>query len=91
MITSLINQYLYNNFGIKNNSPVHDFGMVDTKKPNSISFLNSKKYLNTLNENKNISAVFINKENSSFVKNKTLIIVEEPIISFFKLFNEFGS
>ena len=64
------------------------FGLVNTDIPNSLSFLDDEKFIDTLNENSNITAVFVTKHISGRLReNVAAIIVDDPRYYFYSLLN----
>lgn len=65
--------------------------LVNTKLPNSLSFIDDKKFISDIINNKNIVAVFVTEEIASEMNklsvNKIKIICSEPRHSFYSLFN----
>ncbi|WP_203363285.1 DapH/DapD/GlmU-related protein [Bacillus sp. REN10] len=66
-------------------------GLVDSNKSNTLTFIDNKRFLHTLVNNKNISAVFVTQELANEVQQKNssiqLIICEDPRYSFYFLYN----
>jgi UDP-3-O-[3-hydroxymyristoyl] glucosamine N-acyltransferase len=88
----MINREFLNNIlsiNYQNNNEFGFLGLSNTDLPNSLSFFDDERYLKQLNENRNISGVFvhaINKEKISSEKN--IIIVEDPRWCYFTLYND---
>jgi UDP-3-O-[3-hydroxymyristoyl] glucosamine N-acyltransferase len=67
-----------------------NIGLLDTRIPNTLSFLLDKEFLSLLTDNKNIRGVFVNKNLSSLVPNSVSCHVsEDPMYDFFSLFNTY--
>jgi UDP-3-O-[3-hydroxymyristoyl] glucosamine N-acyltransferase len=62
--------------------------LSDSNIPNSISFFDDKRYLNQLNENANVTGVFVTPENKHLVNlDKEIIVVDDPRWTYFTIYN----
>lgn len=71
---------------------ISNLGLVNSKKKNTLTFLDDENYISSLLENKNIIALIskhelVNKIKSEKATNIYFIIVDEPRFSFYNLYN----
>lgn len=87
----MINREFLNNIlsiNYQNNNEFGFLGLSNTDLPNSLSFFDDERYLKQLNENRNISGVFVNAINKEKISSeKNIIIVEDPRWCYFTLYN----
>ncbi len=79
-------------FDIEGNSNLlfSGIGLADTKKENSISFLDDEKYLPQILENQNITAVITTSLFKDRIKEngKAVLLCEDPRYEYYALFNQ---
>lgn len=78
-----LNEFMAQNFNLNLSSPVRFTGLVDSRRAETISFLESPDYADDLNNNKNVVAVFIRKEHLSLLSQRIEPIVTNSPKSFF--------
>lgn len=83
-----INDFL-KTYGYTTQKEINSFGLINSNKPKTLSYLVDEKYINQLNSNHNICAVFTSKELESFI-NCESICVNDPLV-FFELFKTYNT
>ena len=66
------------------------FGLVNSKSPNTLSFIDDEKFLEQLILNKNISVVFSTPELKDKIIDRILIVSDDPRFYFYDFVNKFG-
>ena len=64
-------------------------GLLDTKKPNTLSYVSSIKYIEEVNSNVNINAVLTNADLAPLI-DKMTIVTEDPAWAFWSLHNHYA-
>jgi len=82
---------IVNALGIKSVSECsfETLGLVNSEFKKTITFCDTEKFMNDVNENKNLSGIFINSELKKNLKREdlTVFVVEDPRFSFYTLQN----
>lgn len=65
-------------------------GFTNSVVPDSLSFIDDPQFLNELNENRSIIAVFVSSDLKDKVHGKKLIVCDDPRYYFFVLLNHIG-
>ena len=76
------------------NQPIHKnieyFGLADSNRPNTVSFLEDCKFVAKINENHNVVAVFVRQEDKSLLREDIeYIAVKHPKATLFSLHDEY--
>ncbi len=75
-------------FKVLNDFEFKNMGMVSSTVPGTVSFAVDKRILEKAISNNNITAIITTGELSDRIKNKEILISEDPKDTFFKLYNE---
>jgi UDP-3-O-[3-hydroxymyristoyl] glucosamine N-acyltransferase len=90
----LINELLFKEATGINTSLVFEakqLALVNSQMPGTLTFIDDKKYLNEVNENKNIVIVITTEEIAKgILKNQKKILVDDPRYEFYQLLNYLG-
>lgn len=66
------------------------FGMANTKNDNSLSFIDTQRYLHEIVENKNIQVVISTHEFASLLKSKLIIQSNDPRFDYYSFLNGYS-
>lgn len=87
MITELfINELLHSNYIIT--KTYNQLGLSNVTTVNSLTFLDDEKFLNDINANINITGCIVTKDLSEKIKDKEIIISEDPRYDYFSIANK---
>ena len=85
------NDLLMDALGLKLRQKINakNLGYVDDDLPDLVTFIDYEKYIDSVNQSKNIHALFITRAISKMISNKALtqIVVDDPRYDFFELCN----
>jgi len=86
------NQSLFDVTGLYCNSDFicHYFGMSNATQKDTISFIDTEKFIDEINNNNNITTVIVTKTLAKSIQKKNIIISEDPRYDFYIFYNAYG-
>ncbi len=89
-ITSSLIKEITGLIDIDSNFICDALALTNSTLPNTLSFIDNINFVKELNQNTNITSVFVNRELLGLIESKTCIICDDPRYYFFILLNEIG-
>jgi UDP-3-O-[3-hydroxymyristoyl] glucosamine N-acyltransferase LpxD len=76
--------------GVSNDIQCDALALSNSQIGNSMSFIDTEKFVKEINENQNVSCVFVTPELKDKIEGKKVVVCDDPRFYFYTLLNEVG-